>query len=81
MQNNYYNLNTTGMQKYVRHGLPWSSPGFHFGIMRITRNASRSSSGLTDLTTFGLLYRSVFIYYERHKDLALYLLLLCNDRI
>ena len=32
-----YKANTTGMAIMVLHGFPLSSPGFHSGIMRITR--------------------------------------------
>ena len=43
----YYNLNTTGTSFFTRTGIPFSLPGFHFGIALTTRRASLSSAGST----------------------------------
>ena len=39
---NYCNLNITGTVYFTRTGLPRCIPGFHFGIVPITRSASLS---------------------------------------
>ena len=46
-----YSLKFTGMANIVRQGLPLMLPGFQLGIILITRKASWSSIGLTDLAT------------------------------
>ena len=43
---------TTGPATIVRHTLLWSIPGFHLGIIFITRKASLSSKGSTEVLTF-----------------------------
>ncbi len=49
---NYCNLNITGTVNLTRTGLPRCIPGFHFGIVLITRRASLSKYGSTLRTTF-----------------------------
>ena len=39
------------MAKSVRQGLAFSIPGFHLGIMRMTRSASLSSKGCMDFSS------------------------------
>ena len=41
------------MANIVRQGFPFIMPGFHFGIILMTRKASASSIGCADFCTFG----------------------------
>ena len=46
----FHNLNTTGMQTFVRQGWPSMMPAVHRGIMRNTRSTSWSHWRLNDVT-------------------------------
>lgn len=54
---------TTGTATIVRHTLLWSIPGFHFGIIFITRRVSLSSKKYLD---------AVQVPAERKEELQKY---------